>query len=670
LTNPGPVNLLNVNLVDDNGTPGLLADDVTINAIGTFRNNVQIVGAPGLTGGLTDIDGDGQIDDLAVGATTNAAYTGALTQAAINEGSVINIVVGKGTDSKGNTVTDNATAKVTLGNTPRIDVTKAANPVLITNAKIGDPVTYTYTLTNPGPVSLFNVNLVDDNGTPSFVTDDVTINALGTFRNGIQIVGAPGLTGGLTDLDGDGAADDLAVGATTNATYTGALTQKALDDGFVTNIVTGKGTDSKGTPVTDTATAKVDVTKPATPPKLKLVKTAGAIQNHDCDPNPSPGDTVTYTYEITNLGEVPVYNLILKDDNGTPNLTTDDFEIAIQGLETLDGVGTLNDLGVGKKAVGYYTKTLTAEDICNCYFTNIGTVTGSGANGQTVTAQDDETIVFCPPQIHLEKCAELDLGSDHKLNVGDVVKYSFHVSNTGSIALNNIVIDDPMLRQKNVTITFANGVTSLAAGECVDAVATYRITQADIDAGSLHNVATVYDRSDDVKASAEASICLPQCAEISIDKVTVYGNQKGEYLHIPAGSAISWEYTITNKGNVSLRDIAVNDQLTGAVAKSNITSRSLNNDDVLDVGETWVYKVTGTAIAGDYCSDGIVTGYYTDCDGNRQSASATDWNDYIGYQPKNHAGYAKRSSDIPAAFNDRTVYFGSNNQTGYATPLG
>jgi uncharacterized repeat protein (TIGR01451 family) len=642
LTNPGPVNLLNVNLVDDNGTPGLLTDDVTIDAIGTFRNNVQIAGAPGLTGGLTDIDGDGQIDDLAVGATTNATYTGALTQAAIDEGSVTNIVVGKGTDSKGNTVTDNATAKVTLGNTPRIDVTKAANPILITNAKVGDPVTYTYTLTNPGPVSLFNVNLVDDNGTPSFVTDDVTINATGTFRNGAQIVGAPGLTGGLTDLDNDGAADDLAVGATTNATYTGALTQKALDDGFVTNIVTGKGTDSKGTPVTDTATAKVDVTKPSTPPKLKLVKTAGAIQNHDCDPNPTPGDTVTYTYEITNLGEVPVYNLILQDDNGTPNLTTDDFTIAIQGLETLDATGTLNDLGVGKKAVGYYTKTLTAEDICNCYFTNVGTVTGSGANGQTVTAQDDETIVFCPPSIHLEKCAELDLGADCLANPGDVIKYKFRVTNTGGIPLNTIAIDDPFLQSKNVAITFAKDVTTLKPGESVEAFATYKITQADIDHAKVYNKATVYGnpfygdpktRNDDVKDHDDATVCIPQHAKVHVDKVTVYGNQRGDGLHIPVGGDFYWEYKIVNKGNVSLRGIELTDHLAQNLSSRNIINRG-NNDDVLDVGETWTYRFAGKAQKGEQCSDGQLKAYYKDCDGHKQYVHGKDWSSYTGKHPE------------------------------------
>ncbi len=526
LKNTGAVSLLNVNLVDDNGTPGTGAaavDDVTINAIGTFRNGIQIVGLPGLTGGLTDLDNDGAIDDLAVGATTTATYTGSLTQKGIDNGSVVNIVVGKGTDSKGTTVTDNATALVTVNATAAIDVTKVANPLAINNPKVGDPVQYSYTLKNTGLVNLLNVNLLDDNGTPgtgAAAVDDVTINAIGTFRNGVQIVGLPGLIGGLTDLDNDGALDDLAVGATTTATYTGSLTQKAIDDTSITNIVVGKGLDPKGNPVIDNATAIVQLTKPTKPPELKLIKTAGQIHNNDCDPNPSPGDTVTYTYEISNIGPVDVFNLVLKDDNGTPNILTDDFVITnIQGLETLDRVGTLNDLSVGKTAFGYYTKTLTAEDLCDCIFTNVGTVEGFSATGQKATASDAETIVFCPPSIDLVKCATLDLGCDRKLNVGDAVNYTFTITNNGRTALNQIVLDDPFLKQNNVTIAFAREFISLDAGESVNAYATYRLTEADLKAGFVHNVATVRanpsfdtknDPSNDVSATAEASVQLPK----------------------------------------------------------------------------------------------------------------------------------------------------------------
>jgi uncharacterized repeat protein (TIGR01451 family) len=611
-TNTGNITLQNVVGFDDRGIPG-----------GTEQSLVF------------------SSTTLAPGQSATATDEAPVTQAFLDSGTLTNTVRASATpvgslplDFK----TDQETVTVDL--LPRIDVTKVANPTLINNAKVGDPVQYTYTMTNPGPVSLLNVNLVDDNGTPGITTDDVTFNAFGIFQGGLQISDFPGLIGGLTDIDGDTEVDDLAVGATTNAAYTAKLTQAAINAGFVTNIVVGKGNDFQGRIVTDETTATVTLTTPKLP-ELKLLKTAGKIQNNDCDPKPSLGDTITYTYEISNIGEGSAFNLILKDDNGTPDNLADDFVIPVQGLETLDGIGTLNDLGAGKTAVGYYTKTLTAEDICNCYFTNVGTVTGSSSTGQTVTASDDETIVFCPPKIHLEKCAELDLGADHLANPGDVIQYKFRVTNTGGIALNTIAIDDPFLQSKNVAINFAQDMTMLKPGESVDAFATYKITQADIDAGKVYNKATVYGnpfygdpktRNDDVTDCDDAFVCVPQHAKIHVDKVTVYGNQKGDGLHIPVDGDFYWEYKIVNQGNVSLRGVELSDHLAKNLSSRNIIDRG-NNDDVLDVGETWTYRFVGKAQKGEQCSDGQFKASYKDCDGRQQYVHGKDWSSYTGKHP-------------------------------------
>jgi hypothetical protein len=58
---------------------------------------------------------------------------------------------------------------------------------------------------------------------------------------------------------------------------------------------------------------------PAPPqPSLDLVKTASPI-------NAVPGQQVTYSYAVTNTGTVPIANINIVDDNGTPGDTTDDF---------------------------------------------------------------------------------------------------------------------------------------------------------------------------------------------------------------------------------------------------------------------------------------------------------------------------------------------------------
>jgi uncharacterized repeat protein (TIGR01451 family) len=606
VTNTGNVTLTNVTVRDDNGTPG---------AANTGDDFSVVLGTTTLQPGES---------------TTGQSLPVELTQLAVDAGSLVNTAVATGQPPRGIPVSADAKAKVEVSLPGTIAVTKTAGAIADTNQNgfvgdAGDTVVYSYSVTNTGSVSLLDVTLKDDNGTLADTTDDFFVT----------------LSGQISNLNGN-PIPDLEVGkVATGQSAPIPLTAADITAGQVTNVALAQATDPKGNPVNGTATAKVVVPTRSQPPLIGLVKTAGQIQDNDCDGNPSAGDTVIYTYAVSNLGQVDLFNLKLMDDNGTPNTPGDDFEIQIVGLADLDRDGQFDDLALGQTASGYYTKTITPEDIAKGFFTNVGSVEGFSATQIKVTATDPETIYFGRPQIQLEKCAELDLGDDCVANAGDLVKYYFHVTNTGNVALNPIVIIDPLLG--NTPIAFANGITSLAPGECVDAFASYQITQADLDNGKIHNFATAYgnppngnprDFSDDVKATAEADICLPQNAVIAIDKLTVYGDQRGEYIKIPVGSAIVWEYTITNQGNVSLSNIELSDQLTGAVSSANIISRSLNDDNILNVGETWVYRVNGTAVEGNYCSDGVVKGTYKNCDDQQQSTSATDWNDYIGYSPK------------------------------------
>jgi hypothetical protein len=104
-------------------------------------------------------------------------------------------------------------------------------------------VKYCYTVTNGGNAPLYNVQLVDDNGTPSDTGDDFTVTCTG-----------------LTDIDNDGNADDLATGATANCAATKRLT---TPNTTVKNIVTATGVDrpsgAPGTPQTLTKTDSATV---------------------------------------------------------------------------------------------------------------------------------------------------------------------------------------------------------------------------------------------------------------------------------------------------------------------------------------------------------------------------------------------------------------------------
>ena len=68
---------------------------------------------------------------------------------------------------------------------------------------------------------------------------------------------------------------------------------------------------------------------------------------------------------------------------------------------------------------------------------------------------------------------------------GAQLRYSFLVTNTGGGTVDDIVIDDPMLG----VVTCP--ATSLESGASMTCTASYRITAADVRAGTITNVATV-----------------------------------------------------------------------------------------------------------------------------------------------------------------------------------
>ncbi|MCB9159668.1 MAG: hypothetical protein H6644_07400 [Caldilineaceae bacterium] len=89
---------------------------------------------------------------------------------------------------------------------------------------------------------------------------------------------------------------------------------------------------------------------------------------------------------------------------------------------------------------------------------------------------------------------------------------------------------------------------------------------------------------------------------------------------IKVGDPVTWTYTVTNVGNVPLRDVAVSDDQGVAVTCP---------ADVLGVGASMVCTGQGFAREGQYANIGSVTA--RDADG--RTVAATDPSHYVGYIP-------------------------------------
>jgi uncharacterized repeat protein (TIGR01451 family) len=118
----------------------------------------------------------------------------------------------------------------------------------------------------------------------------------------------------------------------------------------------GDGVDS-GVEASDTASCSTDVSNPG----ISILKTV--------DEEVVPiGTTVTFTYVVTNTGDVTLYNIVVDDD--------------ILGL-----IGTIAQLDPGDDA------TLTKDFVVGDEIvTNIGTATGHDILGREVSASDDATV--------------------------------------------------------------------------------------------------------------------------------------------------------------------------------------------------------------------------------------------------------------------------------------
>jgi len=314
VTNAGNVALGGVTVVDDNGTPGVPADDFTATFVGGNQNENSLLDLTETwTFTASRVATPGQHTNLATATGTAAGGTATDTNPDNHRGAVPAISVVKLTNG-----TDNDTA-------PGVIV------------PVGTTVTFTYVVTNPGDLPLSAVTVTDDNGTAGIPADDFNATFVGGDAN----------TDGVLDL-------------TETWTFTASRIATA---GQYTNLATATGTPPPG------GGASVSATDPdnhfGAVPAVRLVALTNA-RNNTTGPGPTPtvGSTVTFIYLVTNPGSVPLSGVTVADDAGTPTDPADDFNPAFAGGDTngnglLDLTETWVFSAFRVATAGQYTNTAT-----------------------------------------------------------------------------------------------------------------------------------------------------------------------------------------------------------------------------------------------------------------------------------------------------------------------
>jgi uncharacterized repeat protein (TIGR01451 family) len=290
------------------------------------------------------------------------------------------------------------------------------------------------------------------------------------------------------------------------------------------------------------------------------------------------GDTMTYTYRVTNTGTVTVTDLVGVDDR----------------LGSI--TWTPSRLAPYEVATGTLTYTLRASDLPGP-LVNTVRVSGTTTAGtpQTVTAEAAASIeVRNPAALVVTKLADVDTAE-----ISQTISYAYHVTNTGTIAIVDLVgIDD-----KLGPLTF--GSSSLQPGHSTVGTATHTVQFSEWPGpvkNTVHVTATAeFDGPLYATSQASASVNLTGPAAIRVRKMA----------NVPTagmGETITYTYRVTNSGTVTLASVSGRDDKLGIVAFSSTVlapNGSMTGILAYTVQETDfpgpitnTVKVSGTAATG------------------------------------------------------------------------
>ncbi|GAB4281401.1 MAG: hypothetical protein Kow0056_16720 [Coriobacteriia bacterium] len=469
-------------------------------------------------------------------------------------------------------VTSTAYATVTAVN-PSVSLEKSSS---WPDGNEGQPITYTYKVTNDGDVRLEGLTVVDDKlgeiGTiaslgpgkssslavTTSLEDDTTNVATVTAQYYRGPLAEPGYVSdwdevsvvvhnGGFELTVSANKNNVQPGTSVTLTYTLQNTGEYPIDGLVVRdnwgtvpfpsylpVSTTKYQEERTVTVSDDLMVTVEGTGTAqylwttetdsdsvfvnvvgNEPSVSLSKSADATVV-------ASGDTVTYTYTVTNDGEVPLENVTVVDSHlGT----------IASGVSLLDG----------------QQQTFTRAAVLTTTTTNVATVTATPqGGGSEVIDTAAETVTVYSPSIQLTKSA-----SAYAVAPSSVVTYTYSVKNTGDVALSNVVVEDDKLGVIDTIPTLSPGQTVVRQEATTLLADTTNVATATATYGVSGQ--PFYGQVTD-SDSVSVDVLVP---DISVDIAAPNAVLRDD--------DVTYTYTVTNSGESTLTDVLVEDDQLGVV---------------------------------------------------------------------------------------------------------
>jgi len=283
-------------------------------------------------------------------------------------------------------------------------------------------------------------------------------------------------------------------------------------------------------------TVTLDFVNVRQPIGISLVKTVNGALHPANDPLfTESGTEVTYVVTIKNTGELPLTITALTDSLHAG--VVDDCE---------QGIGST--LAAGATFTCTYTDSPTEDT------ENEAAVTGTDVLGRTTSADDEAFVVPLHPAIRIDKSGPA------AAHVGDVVTYTFVVTNPGDTGLTDVTVTDPKCADDPELTSKAGGNDddTLDPGESWTLTCTYTVLEADgtsvtneVGVAGTDKLGTTVTWDDD-------HVFPVLHPAITIDKTATPSS-------VAVSATVTFSYLVTNTGDTTLFDVSVDDDKLGHI---------------------------------------------------------------------------------------------------------
>jgi uncharacterized repeat protein (TIGR01451 family) len=457
--------------------------------------------------------------------TCTATYT--ITKADVAAGSVDNTATATGSvaGTGSTTVTSplSSTSTPTTAPDPELTLVKSVLPTSVNAA--GQGVTYSFLITNSGNVPIKAVS-----------AHEVSFSGTGSS----PVVSCP-----------PGAAV-LVPKASVLCSATYQASQGDIDAGSVTNTAVATGTDPDSNPVVSSPSTATFLTTAG--PALTVVKSASSTGGSGLH----AGDVITYSFVVTNTGNVTITDVAVDEGSFTGS----------GSLSAVTCPAGASSLAPGSQVTCTATYRVTQADVNAGNLINSATAVGTPPGGVPASVVSPPSTVDVPqqaaPALTLLKTASPTSVS----KTGQKVTYTFLVTNSGNVTVNTVAIADTAFTGTGTppVVSCPDAAISMMPGAQITCTATYRVTQADIDAGKVSNTATAagLDPSNHLVTSPPSTALVESTAASKLGLVkTGHAVDITKDGRIDAGDRIDWTLVATNLGATTITQLSVSDPSAG-----------------------------------------------------------------------------------------------------------